>query len=55
MLEVHGYENETDGGLVPYLATKRQVEYTRRSMGRLVLEQTDPRTQTLQHLGRVPL
>lgn len=50
MLDVHGYENETCEGLVPDLVRKRQAEYTRRNTGRLVLEQTDPRTETL---GRV--
>ena len=47
MLDVHGYENGTDGGWVPDLVRKLGVEYTRRNMGRLVLEQTDPRTETL--------
>jgi len=52
MLDVHGYGNETDGGLVPGLVMKGQAECTRRNMGRLVLEQMDPRTETL---GRVSL
>ena len=47
MLDVHGYENETDGGCVPDPGRKLQVEYTRRNKGRPVLEQTDPRTETL--------
>jgi hypothetical protein len=51
MLDVHGYGNETDGGLVPDLVRKLQVGYTRRNMGRLVLEQTDPRTETLERIS----
>lgn len=49
MRDVHGYENETDEGLVPGLATERQAECTRRNKGQLMLEleRTDPRTETL--------
>lgn len=47
MLDLHGYENETDGGWVPGLETKRQAGYMRRNTGRLMLEPTDPRTETL--------
>lgn len=47
MLDVHDYENGTDGGWVPGLEMKRPAECMRRNTGRLMLEQTDPRTETL--------
>ena len=50
MLDLHGCENETDGGLVLGLA--RRAECTRRNMDRLVLEQTDPQTETLGRIFR---
>ena len=52
MQDAHGYESETDGGWVPGLETKRQAECMRRNTGRLVLEQTDPRTETLRRFCR---
>ena len=38
MLDAHGCENGTDGGWVPGLETKRQVECMRRNTGRPMVE-----------------